>query len=84
MRDEFMRESLDDNIEAISEYVMNHMKGNFLEFNLEPSRKLTPNEAEMEKKIKMVDLADPTEFGFTEEELKDTTWRSVKNEIYKI
>jgi hypothetical protein len=55
-----------------------------LEYNLDPHRKLSQNEAELEKKIKMVEQSDPKEFGLTEEELSDTTWRSVKNEIFKI
>jgi hypothetical protein len=84
MRDEFMCESVDENIEEISDYVMTSIQKTVLDYNIDPNRKLTPNEAELEKKIKMVEQSDPTEFGLTKEELSDTTWRSVKNEIYKI
>jgi hypothetical protein len=45
---------------------------------------LSPGEEDLERKIKMIEKANPTEFGFTKEELGDTSWRSVINEIKKI
>jgi hypothetical protein len=32
----------------------------------------------------MIEKASPCDFGFTREELQDTSWRSVINEIKKI
>lgn len=77
-------DAVDENIEEISEYVMFHMNGHILESQFEQNRQMSLGEEDMERKIKMIEKASPTDFGFTKEELKDTSWRSVMNEIKKI
>lgn len=77
-------DAVDENIEEISEYVMFHMNGHILEFNLDANKKLSAEEENLERQIKMIEKASPSDFGFTKEELQDTSWRSVINEIKKI
>jgi hypothetical protein len=40
---------VDENIEEISEYVMFHMNGYILEYNLDNNRKLSPEEENLER-----------------------------------
>jgi hypothetical protein len=60
------------------------MNNHILEYNLEPGRKLSQGETDLERKIKMIEKAKPSDFGFKPDELAYTSWRSVLNEIKKI
>jgi hypothetical protein len=42
-------DAVDENIEEISEYVMFHMNGYILEYNLDNNRKLSPEEENLER-----------------------------------
>lgn len=77
-------DAVDENVEEISEYVMMHMNGPILEYALDHTSELSPEEQNLERQIKMIEKASPGDFGFTEEELHDTSWKSVINEIKKI
>lgn len=83
-KDEILSEAVDENIEEIAEYVMFNMNNHILEYNLEPGRKLSQGEQDLERKIKMIEKAKPSDFGFKPDELTDTSWKSVLNEIKKI